>query len=459
MATVPGTPQSVSDLNATALRRIAYEKQLKEDSVRPSAYTMLKTETNYDGKTGEISIEKSGIMLDVSNVGRNQGQSVVVGMVKPLHKKPRYGTSQHALGQEEDLDLLWTQLYYNEIKKSVKYFKWGYFKNDTEYLGYMKKYGPAIIKYMAELRDLRIQQALLLTYADELIEEPLNLAQQFNKNWIIPNLAESNYPAWDNTALTVTDGAADADEYYSSRQFSGATTFVENLVAAMLAGSGTGSTSKALLNVDTLAQICTYIKDQLIVNPIEMDGKPTVVLMIPQKVKGWMMNPNKAGSIAAYWQNVGEYKDKDRMIIPGEFGRLFDYFVCIENWRAPTLTTGGSVGSYTIKPGWVNPGNNDDRNNNAWSNTSGSQNYVFDVVQALGENALAEYTHDPLMSNLLENTEYGKIEGRAAYLGQGIQIPAFDKDAASRLDGSSTTQIQKGSAIIPVSRTPIATIS
>lgn len=459
MADIPGTPRSIGDLTATALRRIAYEKKLNEDSIRPSIFTALKTETSYDGHTNEISIEKSGIMMDVSNVGRNQGQSVVVGLVKNLRKKPRYGTSQHSLGYEEDLELLWTQLYYNEIKKSVKYYKWGYFKNDTEYLGYMKKYGPAITKFMAENRDTRIEQALLLTVADELIEAPVNLAQQFNKNWIIPNLAESDNPAWDNTALTVADGVVDADEYYSDRTFSGATSFVENIVAAMMAASGTGATSKALLNVDTLVQICTYIKDQMIIDPIMMDGMPTVILTIPTKVKGWMMNPNKSGSLAAYWKEVAYYKDDNRMKLPGEFGRLFDYFVCVENWRAPTLTVGGSVGSYTLKPGFINPGNNDDRNNTAWSNTSGSVNYVFDVVMALGLNALAQFTHDPQQSDMYEHTEYGKIEGRNTYLGQGIQIPTFDLDAASRLDGSSTTQIQKGSAVIPVSRIPVATIN
>lgn len=458
MATVPGTPQSVSDLTVTALRRIAWEKKLKMDSVRPSCFTALKTETVKDGKTGALVVTKPGIMLDVSSGVESGGQSVRVAMAKPLRSAPQYGTSNAALGNEENLTLLWTELNYNEIKKPVKYHKWGYFKNDTDYLGFMKAHGAALTNYMAELDDLRKQQALLMTYAPELTAAPVSLAQQFNKNWIIPNLAEGSYPAWDNTALTKADGSVDSDGYYSDRTFSGAASFVENIAAAMIAASGTGATSNAKLNVDTISQICSYISDQNVINPILVDGKVTYILLIPTVVKMWMMNPGNTGSLGAYWKDVASYSG-DVMTIPGEFGRLFDKFICVENFRAPTLTLSGAVGSYTLKPGFINPGNNDDRNNSAWSNTSGAENYVFDMVYCLGENALAEFTKDQLTTDMYEHTEYGKIEGRNAYLGQGIQIPAFDLDAASRLDGSSTTQVQKGSACIPVSRNPVGAIT
>ena len=76
----------------------------------------------------------------------------------------------------------------------------------------------------------------------------------------------------------------------------------------------------------------------------------------------------------------------------------------------------------------------------------------------MGANAIAKFTHDPLVTNLAESTEYGQIQGRGAYLGEGLQIPAFDKDAAGQVDGADPSQIQRGSMLVPVSRTPIATI-
>lgn len=453
---VPGTPTTLSGMNATALRRIVWEKKLRDDSVRPSVFNAIPAE--FKITEGQIEIMKPGMMLDVTNVGRNNGQSVRLALSTPLRKRPKYGPDELMLGNEDESDLLWTELYYNEIKKAIKFKKWGYDFNDTAYLNWVESYGPKITNFMAENYDTRCQEALLLTYAEELSATPVSKGQQFNKNWFIPNLDDSNFPAWDLTALTRTDGAADADEYYSSRTYSGAATFVENIATALLQASGTGSTSNAVLNVDNLAYLSTWIFDQHIVDPVMIDGVPSVVLKIPLRVHGWLKNPNNTGSLAAYWQNVADYIDKDRMKIPGEIGRLFDCLVVVVDPRSPTLTVDGDVGSYTLQPGFVQPGNNDDRNNQAWSNTSGATNYVFDMCTVMGANCLAKFTHDPLVTNLAESTEYGQIQGRGAYLGEGLQIPAFDKDAAGQLDGASTTQIQRGSCLVPMSRRAIASI-
>jgi hypothetical protein len=131
----------------------------------------------------------------------------------------------------------------------------------------------------------------------------------------------------------------------------------------------------------------------------------------------------------------------------------------IKNLRAPTLTIGGTAGSYTAKFGFVCPGNNDDRNNSAWANTSGATNYVYDLCIGLGANALLEYVMDPLNTKLREATEYEQIIGRAAYLGEGIQLPFWDKDAGSQADGASKTLVYKGSFIVPIGRLARVTVS
>ena len=458
MAYVPGTPTTLSGMNATAIRRIGYEKRLRENSIRPSVFTQLKTAIQVID--GIINVVKAGIWMEVTNAP-DSGQSCRVAMRTPLKKAPIYGNTNAMLGNEDEQDLVWTELFYNEIKKSVKYKKWGYDYNDTAYLKYIETYGPALSEYMAELRDTHIHQALMLTYDEGLTNAPLasTCLQQFNKNWIIPNLVESSYPSYDLTDLTKADGAADTDGYYSSRTYSGSSTFVLNIATALLAASGTGSTPKALMNVDTMMQIKYYLTDQLVMEPVMLDGIPSYIILVPPRVLGWAMNPGKAGSLGEYFKSVSEYKDPDRPKLIGETGRVLEQLVFVTDARMPTLTVGGAAGSYTLKVGYVNPGNNDDRNNSAWANTSGATNYVFDMCAALGANALAEYLVDPLVTNLSESTEYGQIQGRGAYLGSGIQIPRFDKDVAGRGEGSSTTQIQKGSCLIPISRAPIVTIS
>jgi len=453
---VPGTPSSLSGLTAEGIRRMAWEAKLRRDSVRPSVFEQLKSGIEVVGNM--INVVKSGIFMKVE-VNPDAGQSCRLSMSKPLRKAPQLGNTSAILGNEDEQDLVWVELYYNEIKKGVKYKKWGYDYNDTKYLKYIESYAGAITDFMSEYRDTRIHQALTLTYGEELTHAPVSRSQQFNKNWCIPNADQSDYPAWDITDVTDTDGSADADDYYSSRTYSGAGTFVENIAAALLSASGVGSTSKALFTVDFLSQLSYYLSDELLLEPIILDGVPSYIILVASNVWNWSTNPNNSGSFGEHFQAVSEYKDPKRMTLIGELGRAYGNLVFVRNMRAPTLTVSGTVGSYSLRVNYVNPGNNDDRNKAAWSNTSGSQNYVYDMCYALGMNALAEYDVDPINSNLFENTEYGQVEGRACYTGNGIQIPQFDKDAGSRLDGTSTTAIQRGSALIPVSRAPIQTIS
>jgi hypothetical protein len=456
MTTVPGTPATLAGMGATQLRKIAFAKQLYEDSILPSVFTALETSVKVVGN--RMIPEKSGIFMKIKAESMGPAQSEILGMAKPLNDAPVYGTTASKLGSEEDRDLLWTQVFYNEIFKAVKQWKYGYNFNDTAYLNLNATNKKALNTFIGELRDDRIHQAILLRYGEELTADPLNLSQQFNPNWIMPNLAESSFPAWDKDEPTKTNGAADSDGYYSSRTYSGATSFAENIAVSLLAASGTGSTPKNLMDVEMLNFLSDYLPATLQMPPVMIDGIPTIPILIPTKVKTWMFNPENDRSLGKYLKEVNLYKSDSRSIIPGELGRVCENLLLIHDMRGMTLTVGGSLGAYTLKPGFRHPGNNDDRNLGAWSNTSGSTNYVFDLCVALGEYGLAEYLVDPLNMNLMEQTQFGQIEANGAYFGEGIMTPFWDKDAASRLDGASKTMIYRGSAIIPVGRTAGVTV-
>jgi hypothetical protein len=400
---------------------------------------------------------KSGIWMEVAANPEN-GQSTVVALRTPLRKAPQYGPAAQSLGNEDEQDLLWARLYYQEIKKAVKYKSWGYQHNDTKYLKFIESYGPALAEFFAELKDVHTHQAIILTVDESLTEAPVSQVQRFNKNCIVPNLAESSYPAWDKDTQTTTAGALDSDGYYSSRVFSGGTTFAENVADAMIAGSGVGDTSKALLTTDTMNQIAFYVKEQIVAEPIMLDNIPTYIFLVPSRVWHWTVNPNNSGSFGSDFQPMSDYKDPDRIKLIGEIGRLYTNFLLVEDHRAPTITLGGSNGSWTLRPNYCLPGNNDDRNNGSWSNVSGATNYVYDIGSIHGANSLCEYLADQLRTDLMESTNYGQDQGRGGYLGCGVQIPVFDKDAAGQLDGASTTQIQRNCIWIPFSRAPIATI-
>jgi hypothetical protein len=448
MATTVGTPTAPLT-NVTALRKFVWsEKNQFVDSVSPSVFVALKAETVSNG-SGEIVLNKPGIVLDVTNEGvAGQGQSVRLALRTPLKMRAAYG-DESEYDFEDESALSYGEVFYNEISKPVKMYDRGYQANDVAWLKYNQGYNALQTQFIQEQDDYFAHQALMFTYAENLTYAPVSKAAALNKNWYIPQLADASQPTWDETAVTVTDGAADSDEWYSSRAYSGAGSFVENLGVALAAGAGVGSTPENYMDTTAWTRLRNYIITNRTVKSIRLDGKDTYVCLVPTQALSWMLNPANTGSIGAYYKDVLQYKSSERDVIPGEVGRIMDCFLIIEDQRGATLTQSGSEGSYSLTPGYLLPGNNDDRNLSAWSNTSGSTNYVHDVMLVLGDKALAKYTRDALEMGITETTRYKKVKGTLAYKGEGWQIPFFDLDSASQ---SSTTRIYKGSLCVPIGR-------
>jgi hypothetical protein len=445
---IPGTPSDISatGLDAAALRKIAWGGKYKQDSVRPSIWTELKSEHKF--VNDQLIPVKNGIIMNVSNVGTKAGaQSIRLALRTPLAEAPREGTGENMLGNEDESGLKYFTAYYNEIKKAIKYNTWGYNYNDTEYLAYNEGYSGLMGTYWQELDDLRYQTALLLGFSNELTKAPVSLTQTFTKNWAIPNLDHASYPTWDVDTITYTAGTADSNGYYSDATYSGASSFTENVGDALVSAAGTGATPTATLTVDSIKEITYWIEDQIVVEPIDIDGVPSYLWKMPPAVIQWVTNPGNTGSLGAWWQNVKQYKDEKRMTLPGEVGRLCETFLVIKDRRCPTLTLGTSGGARTLQPGFIYPGNHDGRNNSAWSNSSGATNYVFDMTTIIGKDALCQYTRDDLNMDLYETTEYEKIRGRGSYKGCGIVAPIYDNGTTS-----ATSGISRGHCQVPVSR-------
>jgi hypothetical protein len=183
----------------------------------------------------------------------------------------------------------------------------------------------------------------------------------------------------------------------------------------------------------------------------------TIPITVPTRVKNWMMNPDNTGSFGKYVSEISVAATPEAARIPNAMGRLIgSKLLFVEDMRGSTLTVGGSEGAYTLKPGFCKPGNNDDRNKSDWSNTSGSTNYVYDICHALNEGALAEFIVDAMNTKLSETDQFDQIEEKGLYLGEGIQMPVFDKDSGSRTGGAfgSRTAEYTGSAMIPIGRMP-----
>jgi len=444
---IPASASTLADMDVAALSRVAWRSKTKEDSVRPSIWTAVKTIFQVLGD--EMMILEHGIVLDVKNEGKRSvggGQSVRCALTTGFRKPPQEGTAEDMLGNGDEGSLYYAEFHYNEIKKAYKQSNWGYDANDLEYLAWKDGNSKRMGQYWMELNDYRYQVALLMGYSPELIKTPTNKVQFLNPNWCIPSLATSSYPAWAVAAVTETDGSADADGWYSSQLYTGGSSFAEN-VADSLTAAGTSATA----TIDNLMEIFDYIEDEHVVEPVMIDGQPTWIFKVPTKVYNWMMNPNNSGSVGEYFKSVLEYKDEKRMTIPGEMGRLFGSWLIVKDPRCPTLTLGGNNGSYTLTPGYIRPSNNDDRNRSAWSAVSGATNYAFDIGAILGAEALAEYVRDDLTNDMVETTEFKKRQETGSYMGSGVQLCRYDKGTPS-----ASSIIYRGSAIIPFARTRVS---
>lgn len=461
MADVPGTPTTLSGMGAVQLRKILFSNKLRQPKVLPSIFTNLVGQAKVVDK--KIVIEKSGIITEITADPSGPEQSHVLGMVKPYRQAPIYGPDDSKLGSEEGDDLLWCQLYYNEVFKAFKRWAKGYNFNDTAYLKLAQTNMPRLLLFMAELFDVRCQEALLLSGDPALVADPVGYVQNFNPNWLIPNLDVDDFPVYDITPKpTRTEGAADSDGYHSSAYYSGATSFAELIAVALLQASGTGSTPNNLLTAEFVQFVANYGRSVLQLEPMMLDGVETLIWSIPTRVKQWLLNPKNTNSLGTLITNKQAYQsNRGELVIPNELGRLVDSgLLLVENMRAPTLTVGGSVGAYTLTPGFLNPGGNDDRNNADWSGDSGAQNFVFDMSTIMGNEALFHLKVDAMDTKLQETTQYGFIEAKGAYIGDGIQIGVFDKDAGSRTGGdvADRTGIYRGSAQIPIGRSKWYTV-
>jgi len=459
MADVPGTPTTLSGMGAAALRKILFSNKLRQPKVLPSIFTNLPGQAKIIDK--QIVIESSGIVTTIDADPSGPENEHRLAMVKPYSYAPVFGSEASKLGSEEGDDLLWCSLFYNEVFKAFKRWAFGINFNDTAYLKLAQTNMPRLLLFMAELYDVRCQTGLMLQGDDALVAHPVHYVQQFTPNWLIPNLNESDFPAYDpaTAALpTETDGSIDSKGYYSSKYYTGSASFAETIAVALMQAAGTGETPENMLTGEFVLFCINYARSVLKIPPIMLDGVPTHIMAIPTRVKQWFLNPNNSGSIGELVTNKAAYQtNRGDIVIPNELGRLIDGgLLLVENLRGPTLTVGGSEGAYTLTPGFMQPGDNDDRNNADWSNTSGDTNYVFDMCQIMGAEALFHLRVDSMNTKLSETTQYGQIEAKGAYLGDGIQMGMFDKDTASRTGGTAATRsgIYRGSAQIPIGRTP-----
>lgn len=452
------TGNTLSDSGAVALRKIAYDSSLREPDATLDDIWNKELTAVVKVDDGKITIPND-VFFQVPSADTSD-HTIRLKATRPLQEAPREGEDEHMPGYEEQQRLLWTDLRYNELKKAVSQRGWGVSYNDMEGTGVYKQINPQLKYFWAEYRGLRIRKASMLTIEDSLTKSPISLKQQFCPNIFICNQEPEDMPVWDLTDLTVTPGSVDSLYYYPDKVFSGANTYVESIAAKMLEASGTGSDPVADMRIADLDRLDYYLQQIVKMPKIRINGEMGYLFVVPQGVYSYLSSLSDTNGLGPYFQATYNSNEKTTSY----WGRPLRYksLFLICDSRGPTLTVSGSEGSYTLQPGFVNPGDNDDRNSSAWSGLSGSLNYVFEVGFVYGRGALAERVVIPT-KYVNEIQEYGYLKGRGSYLCGAIQSVQWDVDSPddandSNGTGAGKTLVQKSMCMVLMSRKPIGTL-
>ena len=248
----------------------------------------------------------------------------------------------------------------------------------------------------------------------------------------------------------MTDGSADALAWYPDRTFSGVSTFVESIAAKMVEGAGLIASPVAYLDVAELDRLDTWLTLYVKMPKLRIGGE-----------WGYRvdLNPYQYDRLSSSLSTLGDYfkysnnflKSDDALRYRGLLGMYKNLFLFRDS-RGATLTLSGSEGSYTLKPGWYCPGDNEDRNLNPWSVNSGSQNLVFDVAMVYGSGGLCERVKRPI-KYVNESQEYGYLQGRGSYGLRGIQTLQWNIGTPT-----ASTMIQRSVAMVISSRKEVAAL-
>ena len=449
MATVPATPSSFSTKGVSALSPISFlQRQAVEESVLGSVWDKLSGMTTAEYASGQVKVEdvpENSILLKLDTTLQGKIPSQIrMSFQNAYNECERGGTNENMLGYEEDTRWKFLTCYYNEIKKSFKFWGWGKFANEHDFYDALKKKNQRIINWWAENHDRRIQQAILQRYEQVLTKPDVSVSQHFNPNWFIPNTAVCAQPSYDHDDLTVTD---EGDCPYSDT-FQG--DFVELLGDALYAATNNGANPEyCQTNVECLIALDYYCRQTLRMPTVKVGGKNVRVCVLPSSMCAVLVNPFQAGMLGAIYKSG--LPDQLQQL-PGVVGMVRSLLI-IENDRYPTLTLAGSNNAWTFQPGYMHCGNNDGRNTACFSNTSGDLNYAFHVGYVLGPNAVVEWVAKTLDYGLKEMTEYEKIVGIGSKTEAGIQLAVFDNDTKT-----DTSYYHNASCIVPIAAPNIITV-
>jgi len=335
-------------------------------------------------------------------------RTITVPITDPLRGTPRAGDDRQS-GFEIGQRLRYMTAHYNEYSQAVVVKTFGKDYNDLE--GHFKLFSkatPQLSKYFKELDGRQFREAALETYSSELCKDN-GLRQHWNPNVFVANTDPFSQPTYDTDLAVYTNKIADAME---------------------AAATGTNG-EYANISAEFCEAVLEHAEVTLRIEPLSIGGEDRYVIVLPSNQYAKMTS--LAGEFGTMWVDKSALTT-DEQTFPGVMGR-YKKLLFVSDSRYPTVSLGGSAGSYTLTPTYVQPGNEDERNRRVYDATS---NKTWSVGMLYGKGAFLDWTVKSLHFED-EIREYNKEKGIGAFTERGIQLGLIRTDKAatySDTDGS-----------------------
>lgn len=392
---------------AISLRKEYWDNKLVDESLQQDILSQLTTV--FDG-TQDIPIPKDALVLQTA-IPDDGSRQVNLGFLHALNQPGGEGDLFVQIGNEEQLRQRSMIAYHNEFSHAVTGFQYGIHYYEARPYGVydenMSKATQLLGNHAYERMGLYRRQGLLETFSQNLTQSPLFLNQVWNPHFYVKNLFDNQQPAYTPNNAT-----------YTQR------------IAGALATAGVGI--NAALDAHFLLALSNRAK-QLRIEPLMFNGKKRYIFTVPSEQKVWFNSLNISGS-GGSWMSQYSAKSSLNIEFDGFWGEWQD-IILVEDERAPTLTLGGSAGSYTLTAGYMMPGNNDQRDTSAGARQVG---YL------LGKGPLVE-RYPEKIHHETDDFNYQKWMGKGYFGMIGDTLRRYDN-----LQNRTANTMQQNSSIVCV---------
>lgn len=312
-------------------------------------------------------------------------------------------TSQ--VGREENIGFRSFQMSYNNVSHAVITERYGINAND-----YMPYLGENVSDTLAQLVGTFFRQvdgkykrqALLQCYSGNLTAAPTSLTAHWAPNWFIPKVSYASQPVWDDTQATMTEAIGDA-----------------------LTTRGGSPSDSSWGDVVFFQQLEDFARTYSCIKPVPLgDGTEGYVAVVPTTTILRLKDPTATTGVAKLGQlfvDGASFPPEMKLRFPGALGKIGN-IILVPDPRFPTITRGGSDGSWTLTTAYAPYGRNADTRDLTKVGTAACSHVGF----LLGAGAIYEWTPEPFHWEY-NYEEYDRKVGAGLFKGCGYQIPLFQK--------------------------------